>query len=242
MVLNKIAFFPLQVLSLQAALAVAALHVGWFLSTVSLSSSSCSFYERFLYYASVSIPSLVFWLLEELLHQLRWRSWRAVCFDSNVAMRVFFFLNLLKSIKIPQYAFGHICHIVWMCSSRGSTAQFQNVQWNCRTTSCKCKNGVLYFQLAYLVIFLFSLCNFKANRNCKCYSTIRQLFPLEHLRRSSQRPRHKGANLQYYFTLFTSTHLWLMGVTRANNQLISFGCVWAQCGQFACYWQPLWAR
>lgn len=44
----------------------------------------------FLYYASVSIRSRVFWLLEELLHQLHWRSWHTVCFESNIAMCVFF--------------------------------------------------------------------------------------------------------------------------------------------------------
>lgn len=67
----------------------------------------------FLYYVSVSIRSLVFWLLEELLHQLCWISWHAECFGSNIAMCVCsFFLNLWKSINMPQYAFSHICHIV----------------------------------------------------------------------------------------------------------------------------------
>lgn len=48
-----------------------------------------------------------------------------------------------------------------------------------------------------------------------------------------QRAWHKGS-LQYYFSLFTRAHLWLMGVTGANYQLISFLHISSQCRQFAC--------
>lgn len=195
----------------------------------------------FLYYASVSIQSPVFWLLEELLHQLCWRSWHTVCFESSIAMYIFIIIfliswNLLKCLRTSFHISVILCECaikavpLHICKICNGTIFF--------STSCECKRSLLYFQLAYFLFFLFNSCNFKANKNCKCNSALLQLFPLKHLRRSTQRPRHKGANLQYYFTLFTSTHLWLMGVTRANNQLISFGCVWAQCGQLPAIGSP----
>lgn len=85
-----------------------------------------------------------------------------------------FFLNPSKCLNTPFHisVISYECAIksvpLHICKMCNGTISF--------TTSCKCKNSLLCFQLAHFLFFLFNLCNFKANRNCKCYSTPLQTF------------------------------------------------------------------
>lgn len=127
-------FFPPHVLSFQAALAGAALSVGRFVSTVTTASlpviESSSLSQGFLFSVMPLFPFRVW----------RFDSWRNFSINYaedhdircvlNLILRRVCFFNLLKSIKMPQYASSHICHIVWKCSKSVSTADLLKLQWN----------------------------------------------------------------------------------------------------------------
>lgn len=126
--------FPPHVLSFQAALAGAALSVSRFVSTVTTASlpviESSSLSQGFLFSVMPLFPFRVW-------HFDSWRNFSINYAEDhdircvlNLILRRVCFFNLLKSIKMPQYASSHICHIVWKCSKSVSTPDLLKLQWN----------------------------------------------------------------------------------------------------------------